>query len=109
MAERLEIIKNENKKLKESLKQKDKELSFFIEVGKALTSTLEFKEILKIIMDNAQKLVRSEAWSILLVDEKTNELYFELVKGKKTGKIKNIRLKVGEGIAGWVAKKVCLL
>ena len=74
MAERLEIIKNENKKLKESLKQKDKELSFFIEVGKALTSTLEFKEILKIIMDNAQKLVRSEAWSILLVDEKTNEL-----------------------------------
>lgn len=104
-AGRLDKIKEENRELRESLKQKDRELSFFIEVGKALTSTLEFKEILKIIMDNAQKLVRSEAWSILLVDEKTNELYFELVKGKKTGKIKNIRLKVGEGIAGWVAKK----
>ena len=66
---RLTFLKNENKGLKESLRQKDKELSFFIEVGKALTSTLKFKEILKIIMDNAQKLVKSEAWSILLVDE----------------------------------------
>jgi len=40
-------MKNEIRELKESLRQKDKELSFFIEVGKALTSTLEFKEILK--------------------------------------------------------------
>ncbi|MBI5181451.1 MAG: sensor domain-containing diguanylate cyclase [Nitrospirae bacterium] len=104
-AVRLDKIKDENRGLRESLRQKDKELSFFIEVGKALTSTLEFKEILRIIMDNAQKLVRSEAWSILLIDEKTNGLYFELVKGEKTGKIKDIRLKVGEGIAGWVAKK----
>ena len=102
---RLTLLKNENIGLKESLRQKDKELSFFIEVGKALTSTLKFKEILKIIMDNAQKLVKSEAWSILLVDEKANELYFELAKGEKVAKIKDIRLKMGKGVAGWVAKK----
>ncbi|MBI5043438.1 MAG: sensor domain-containing diguanylate cyclase [Nitrospirae bacterium] len=102
---RLTLLKNENRGLKESLRQKDKELSFFIEVGKALTSTLKFKEILKIIMDNAQKLVKSEAWSILLVDEKANKLYFELAKGEKVDKIKDIRLNMGEGIAGWVATK----
>ena len=36
---------------------------------------------------------------------KANELYFELAKGEKVGKIKDIRLKMGKGVAGWVAKK----
>ncbi|MBI5748046.1 MAG: sensor domain-containing diguanylate cyclase [Nitrospinae bacterium] len=73
------------------------------EVGKALTSSLDLDEILNIVMDKIGKLLSPQNWSLLLLDEKKNELKFELVVGEGSEKIKGIRLKVGEGIAGWVA------
>jgi diguanylate cyclase (GGDEF)-like protein len=95
----------ENERLREELRQRTQQLSFFIDAGKALTSTLEFKKVLKVIMEKAQKLIRCEAWSLLLVDESAQELYFELAKGRKSREVKDLRLRIGEGVAGWVAKK----
>jgi len=94
-----------NEKIKEELRQRTQQLSFFIDIGKALTSTLEFKKVLNIIMEKAQKLIRCEAWALLLMDESSQELYLELAKGKKRRQVKELRLKLGEGVAGWVAKK----
>jgi len=79
-------LKEENKSLRNELKQKMKELSCFIEIGKALTSTLDLKKVLSIIMEKAQKLVSSEAWSLLLIDEATQELIFEAAKGERSKK-----------------------
>ena len=98
-------LKEENKGLRNELKQKAKELSFFIEIGKTLTSALDLKKVLSIIMEKAQKLVSSEAWSLLLLDDTTNELVFEAAKGERSKKVEKFRLKKGEGIAGWVAEK----
>lgn len=98
-------IVQENHLLKKELRQKVKELSYFIHVGKALTSTLEFKKVLRVIMDTAQKMVRSEAWSLLLVHELKEELHFELVKGISLKSVKGVVYKIGEGPAGWVAEK----
>ncbi len=98
-------LKEENKSLRNELKQKAKELSFFIEIGKTLTSALDLKKVLSIIMEKAQKLVSSEAWSLLLLDDTTNELVFEAAKGERSKKVEKFRLKKGEGIAGWVAEK----
>ena len=39
-----------------------------------------------------------------MVDEQRNELYFAIAVGPPPSASKNIRLKMGEGIAGWVAK-----
>jgi diguanylate cyclase (GGDEF)-like protein len=39
-----------------------------------------------------------------MVDEEKNELYFAIAVGTAAEALKNVRLKVGEGIAGWVAK-----
>jgi len=83
--------------------QTTRELSYFIKVGKALTSTLDTGSILDIIMEKTNELVKAEAGSVLLLDEEKNELYFELAEGEKKHDIKRFRLKVGEGIAGWVA------
>ncbi len=85
------------------LDQSTRELSYFIKVGKALTSTLDTGSILDIIMEKTNELVKAEAGSVLLLDDDTNELYFELTEGEKKNDIKRFRLKVGEGIAGWVA------
>ena len=44
------------------------------------------------------------AWSLLMVDERAQELYFEIAIGHGAEKLKDVRLKLGEGIAGWVAE-----
>jgi diguanylate cyclase (GGDEF)-like protein len=95
----------ENEKVKDKLFHLKQELSFFEEVSKILTSTLESQEILSTIMKKAQKLIKAETWSILLLDEESRELYFEKTAAKKKGKVMKERLKVGEGIAGWVAQE----
>jgi len=87
----------------EELKRKIEELTIFNEIGKTLTSTLDIKEILNIIMLKISELLRPDNWSLLLLDEERGDLYFEIIVGEKTEKIKNMRLKMGEGIAGWVA------
>mgnify|MGYP001166094172 CR=1 FL=1 len=75
-----------------------------LEVGKALTSTLELKGILDLIMSKVSDLIAAGNWSLLLRDEKTGELGFEIVVGLRKETVEGIRLKRGEGIAGHVAE-----
>jgi len=80
-------------------------LGILHEVGKALTSSLELDDVLHVIMEMIAKFYQPTNWSLLLVDEETNELYFEIAVGQAGEKLKGVRLKIGEGIAGWVAEK----
>ena len=47
----------------------------------------------------------AERGSIMLLDEKNDELYIKIAKGLKNEIIKQTRVKVGEGLAGIVARK----
>ena len=80
------------------------ELHIFHDVAKALTSSLDLDSILQTIMEKMAEYFRPDTWSLLMVDEQKNELYFAIAVGDKAEALKNVRLKVGEGIAGWVAK-----
>ncbi|GBE05231.1 MAG TPA: sensor domain-containing diguanylate cyclase [Nitrospirae bacterium] len=95
----------ENKTLDIALRAKRKELGFFEDITRILISSLSMKKILAMIMRKTKAMIGAEAWSILLLDEEGEELYFERVQGKETKKVKKFRIKVGEGIAGWVAKE----
>lgn len=68
-----------------------------------LNSTLEPKDIQRQAMEAIVNVVNSEVGSLLLIDEKTGDLKFEVALGDKENQIKEITLKKGEGIAGWVA------
>ena len=68
-----------------------------------LNSTLDQSEIRKRAMEAATSLLDAEVGSLLLVDEKTNDLFFEVALGKQGENLKQVRLRMGEGIAGWVA------
>jgi GAF domain-containing protein len=59
---------------------------------------------LQAIMDRMAEHFRPDAWSLLLLDQERQELYFDLAVGSAADSLKNVRLKLGEGIAGWVAK-----
>jgi diguanylate cyclase (GGDEF)-like protein len=55
-------------------------------------------------MEKMAEYFRPDTWSLLMVDEPNDELYFAIAVGEKSEALKDVRLKVGEGIAGWVAK-----
>jgi len=80
------------------------ELHIFHDVAKALTSSLDLASILQTIMEKMAEYFRPDTWSLLMVDEPKMELYFAIAVGTASETLKNVRLKVGEGIAGHVAK-----
>ena len=86
------------------LTRQNQELGIFHDVAKALTSSLDLDSILQTIMEKMAEYFRPDTWSLLMVDEQKDELYFAIAVGDKAEALKNVRLKVGEGIAGWVAK-----
>src|SRR5438552_17104673 len=86
-------------------KRQLQEVAIFNDVAKALTSSLNLDSILQTIMDKMAEFFRPDTWSLLMVDEQKDELYFAIAVGDAAETLKTVRLKVGEGIAGWVAKK----
>ncbi len=84
--------------------KKQNELTILRRVGKTLTSILDLREVLNKIMEIIAEIFQPKNWSLLMLDEEREELYFEIAVGEGSEKLKDIRLKLGEGIAGWVAK-----
>jgi diguanylate cyclase (GGDEF)-like protein len=80
------------------------EIAVFQELGKALTSSLQLDQVLRTIMEKIDEFLRPDNWSLLLLDEAKQELYFELAVGKASQALKDVRIKLGQGIAGWVAQ-----
>lgn len=85
-------------------KRQLQELEIFHDVAKALTSSLNLDSILQTIMDKMAAYFRPDTWSLLMVDEARDDLYFAIAVGDAAETLKSVRLKMGEGIAGWVAR-----
>lgn len=76
-------------------------LSFLVGASKALNSTLDLSELLSRILDVAKTQVEAERGTIFLVDEKAGEIWSLIAHGIEK---EEIRLPIGRGIAGHVAK-----
>ena len=87
------------------LKKITERLAILTDIVKTANSILEPKKVIEVIMSKIQQLIPSEAWSILMLDEEKQELTFELALGEKGKDVSVFRVKVGEGIAGWVAER----
>ncbi len=74
------------------------------EISKAIFSTIEMADLLKIIVDAAMKVLRAEDVSIMLFDQQ-RKLYIAFASGLEEGVVKETRLAMGERIAGWVAER----
>ncbi len=80
------------------------EVTVFHELGKALTSSLQLDQVLRTIMEKINEVLRPDTWSLLLMDQDKQELYFQIATGKGADALKDVRIKVGQGLAGWVAE-----
>ena len=78
-------------------------LRVFHDVARALTSTLELEPLLRAILSLMEEFFGPEQWSLLMRDEETGELYYALTAGMDTKMLEGLRIKQGEGIAGYVA------
>lgn len=85
-----------------AMKRTVEQLAAFNEIAKALTSTLELKEVLNLVMQKVSDLLKPRNWSLILLDENTGKLYFEVAVGEGAEALKSLQLLPGEGIAGTV-------
>ncbi len=80
------------------------EHQIYSDLARTLTSTLDLSEVLQIIMNKVKTLLKPQNWSLLLVEEDGLHLRFEISVGQGAESLQGSRLRVGEGIAGWVAQ-----
>jgi signal transduction histidine kinase len=72
-----------------------------VEVGLALSSTLDTDALLAIVVDRAAQVVPADGATLFLHDREAGELWSKVVRGSR---LREIRLPVGRGVAGWVAR-----
>lgn len=75
------------------------------EVGKALTSQTQLSPLLHTLMDAVSRLLSPKHWSLMLLDDATQELYFEIAVGSAAEAIRDMRLTLDDGVVGWVARQ----
>ena len=79
------------------------DLLVFHELARSLTSTLELPAILRTIVEYMDRFIDAELWALLMVDTAKNNLYYVAADGSENTKHGRLRVKMGEGLAGWVA------
>ena len=82
-------------------KNKLDKLNMLIEASKIVNSAIEIDKLLQLILDVAARSIAADRGTLYLVDEKTNELWSKAAQGSD---IVEIRLPIGKGLAGYVAK-----
>ena len=88
------------------LKLENQNLRSLLETNRLLNSPMPLNKLLSLIMNVSKKVMRAEAATLMLVDDAAQELVYEVALGEKGGQIKKMfRLKLGQGVAGWVAQK----
>lgn len=119
LEERMLLLEEENRKLKERYRQVEDENKDFanryIEVetennnlanlyvaSYQLHSTLDFNESLKIVLEIVMNLIGAEEFSIMMLDEKTNELSIVAQEGMESEARTSV--KTGDGIIGRTGK-----
>ncbi|MFH1623684.1 MAG: GAF domain-containing protein [Pseudomonadota bacterium] len=74
-------------------------------LSRVISSTLEPQEVLNLIIDAAVKITKATTGSLMLIDRNSGVLNIEVARGFPPKVVSDTKLKIGEGITGWVAKE----
>jgi diguanylate cyclase (GGDEF)-like protein len=80
------------------------DLLVFHRLARSLTSSLDLKTILRTILDHMERLIQADLWALLMLDDDRKELHYAIAAGGEEASLRDLRVKVGEGVAGWVAE-----
>lgn len=88
----------------DSVLRKKSWLHSLMEMAALINSTLDPEKIRQYAVKLSTSCVDADAGSLLLLDQDTQELYFEATIGAKGEALQQKRLKSGQGVVGWVAQ-----
>jgi signal transduction histidine kinase len=74
-------------------------------LSRVISSTLEPQEVLNLIIDAAVKITSATTGSLMLIDTDSGVLNIEVARGFPPRVVSDTKLKIGEGVTGWVAKE----
>lgn len=86
-----------------NLRAKVENLASLIDVSIIINSTLDLDKLIGLVMEKAQSVMKAEASSLMLINAEKNVLECQVALGEVGDQVKKMQLKLGEGIAGWVA------
>ena len=87
--------------LESALRREPKKVALVQEVSRALSTVGDLDMLLRLIMGKVTELMTADRATLYLVTEDGRQLWSKVVQG---GSVVEIRLDIGEGIAGWVAQ-----
>ncbi len=96
--------KNDKQKMKEleqALRQKEREVYSIQRIGKALSSTLQLDELLRLIVQEITTLMNADRGTLYIVDHECGEIWSKIAL---KAEVKEIRQTIGKGISGVVAQ-----
>ena len=76
-----------------------------LEVADVVNTTLDLDTTLRRVAELVRKVIDYEIFGILLLNEKTQELYFRFSVGHSREVAERMRIKVGEGVTGQAAQR----
>ncbi len=95
----------ENAQLVSRLDRKAKKIAAILEISRALSEEHHPSVLFQLIVDRAKELLGASSGSVVLVDPESGVLRSEAERGLGEGVKESVRLKLGEGITGWVARE----
>ncbi|MFH2059890.1 MAG: sigma-54-dependent Fis family transcriptional regulator [Pseudomonadota bacterium] len=82
----------------------DSPLQYLNDISSWVSCVQDIEQLPNLIVNTAARMMQAKASSLLLLDEDGETLRFKVTTGPKSIEIKKHELKIGQGIAGFVAK-----
>lgn len=80
------------------------DLLVFHQVARSLTSSFDLDAILRTIIEHMERFIEAEMWTLLMLDEARQDLYYAIAAGGEEESLRGLRMKLGEGVGGWVVE-----
>lgn len=80
-------------------------LKILYRISRCLTTVLNPDDVIKMIVEKSVQIMKAKTGSLMLINDKKDALYIKYAIGMDENIVKNTLVKVGDSIAGWVAKE----
>lgn len=97
----LAAVTRENASLISDLRARNSRLNALLDISSVMSSTLDLKTLLDVILDRAIELTHANTGAILIVEEDSPVLAVKSARGFSSAAIQDLTLRPGQGLTGW--------
>src|SRR5450631_1320793 len=73
------------------------DLLVFHQLARSLTSSFDLDTILRTILEHMERFIQADLWSLVMLDEVRQDLYYAIAAGGEEASLRDLRVKLGEG------------